>query len=235
MGTSALLSARQNDSPTMVKVAYGVQPAPEPQVLPPTKGAPYAAQEIREGTGTLRDGTHVDLKTITMEWRDGEGRTRREDENNITILDPVARVAYHMIKKNHTATKIPVVFANPEQLQSQAQSTLEAQEAQQTDPSRRPQVIHESLGTQTMEGLQVEGTRTTTIGSGADYGADRPIKVVEEHWYSQDLRMDIMSRLDDPRITRVFEIRLTNIQLGEPDPSLFQVPPGYALKEAKKE
>ncbi len=92
---------------------------------------------------------------------------------------------------------------------------------------------HESLGQQTMEGVIADGTReTSTIDTGA-IGNDRPIQIVSERWYSQELKTEIMTRHSDPRMGEQV-MRLTNIRRGEPDPSLFQVPAGYQLAEPRK-
>jgi hypothetical protein len=92
--------------------------------------------------------------------------------------------------------------------------------------ARLENASHESLGSQRMEGVSAEGTReTSTIEAGA-IGNDRPISVVSERWYSSELQTEVMTRHSDPRSgERV--VRLTNIRLGEPDPSLFQVPASY--------
>ena len=92
----------------------------------------------------------------------------------------------------------------------------------------------ESLGTQTMEGVNAEGSRTTsTIEAGA-VGNDRPIQVVSERWYSPDLQTAVMTRLNDPR-TGEEVFRLTNIRRAEPGAYLFQVPAGYRMADQKEQ
>jgi hypothetical protein len=84
----------------------------------------------------------------------------------------------------------------------------------------------EALGIQRMEGIGAEGTREThTIEAGA-IGNDRPISVISERWYSSELQTEMMTRHSDPR-TGEQVTRLTNVRLGEPDSTLFQVPAGY--------
>lgn len=88
----------------------------------------------------------------------------------------------------------------------------------------------ESLGKQTMEGVEVEGKRTvTTIPVGA-IGNERPIEIVAESWYSPELQTTIMSKRTDPTSGET-TYRLTNIRRGDPDASLFQVPSDYTVKE----
>jgi hypothetical protein len=90
----------------------------------------------------------------------------------------------------------------------------------------------ESLGKQTMEGVNAEGTRSvSTIEAGA-IGNDRPIQISSESWYSADLQMVVMSKHSDPR-TGDESFRLTNISRGEPAAYLFQLPAGYQITERK--
>ena len=92
----------------------------------------------------------------------------------------------------------------------------------------------ESLGTQTMEGVNAEGSRTTsTIEAGA-VGNDRPIQVVSERWYSPDLQTAVMTRRNDPRTGEEI-FRLTNIHRAEPGAYLFQVPAGYQMVDQKEQ
>lgn len=86
----------------------------------------------------------------------------------------------------------------------------------------------EELGTQNIEGVDAQGTRTiTTIPAGA-IGNERPIEITYEKWYSSELQMVVMSKHNDPRYGEQ-TYRLTNINRNEPDPSLFSPPNGYRL------
>ena len=86
----------------------------------------------------------------------------------------------------------------------------------------------EELGTQNIEGVDAEGTRTiTTIPAGA-IGNERPIEIVYEKWYSRELQLVVMSKHSDPRFGEQ-TYRLTNVIRSEPDPSLFTPPNGYRL------
>ncbi len=90
----------------------------------------------------------------------------------------------------------------------------------------------ESLGKQTIEGVNAEGTReVATIEAGA-IGNDRPIQVSTESWYSAELQMNVMTKHSDPR-TGDESFRLTNIVRAEPAAYLFQPPAGYQINERK--
>jgi hypothetical protein len=87
----------------------------------------------------------------------------------------------------------------------------------------------ESLGKQTIEGVTATGTRTTRTIPAGEIGNERPLEIMTEVWTSPDLQILVLSKRTDPRIGETV-YRLTNIQRGDPDPSLFQVPSGFTMK-----
>jgi len=91
------------------------------------------------------------------------------------------------------------------------------------------QVKTESLGKQTIEGVTATGTRTTRTIPAGEIGNERPLEITSEVWTSPDLQILVLSKRTDPRIGETV-YRLTNIQRGDPDPSLFQVPSGFTMK-----
>lgn len=88
----------------------------------------------------------------------------------------------------------------------------------------------EPLGKQTIEGVEAEGTRNVTTIPAGEIGNERAIEIVFERWYSPELQTVVMTRHIDPRFGET-SYRLTNISRDEPAHSLFEVPPGYTVKE----
>jgi len=88
----------------------------------------------------------------------------------------------------------------------------------------------EQLGTQTFDGVQAEGTRTTSTIPAGTIGNDRPIQTVSEVWYSKDLHVVVMSKRSDPWMGETV-FQLSNISRTEPSSSLFEVPADYTVKE----
>jgi hypothetical protein len=100
-------------------------------------------------------------------------------------------------------------------------------------PDGDKNVQKESLGTQMIEGVQAEGTRTTmTIPAGA-IGNDLPIKIVSERWYSPELQTVVMSKHSDPRMGDTV-YRLTGINRSEPARALFEAPSDYTVASDEK-
>lgn len=91
------------------------------------------------------------------------------------------------------------------------------------------QVKTESLGTQTIEAVSAEGTRTTRTIPAGQIGNERPIEIVSEVWTSPDLQMIVLSKRTDPRFGETV-YKLTDIKRVDPEPSLFQVPSGFTTR-----
>jgi hypothetical protein len=86
----------------------------------------------------------------------------------------------------------------------------------------------EDLGSQTMEGVLVNGVRTTRTIPAGQIGNDRPITIVTEVWTSPDLKTVVYSKRSDPRMGEQM-FHLTNIVRTEPNPSLFTVPADFKI------
>lgn len=85
------------------------------------KGAPYSAEAITESTRTLGDGNKIKHKNTASVYRDGEGRTRRDQElgavgpwampgepqQTVFINDPVAGANYVLDPRTRIARKMP--------------------------------------------------------------------------------------------------------------------------------
>jgi hypothetical protein len=82
-----------------------------------------------------------------------------------------------------------------------------------------------------MEGVLVEGTRTTTVIPAGAIGNELPITIVVERWYSPELKVAVFSKKSDPRFGET-TYRLTNIVRADPAASLFEVPADYTIKDA---
>jgi hypothetical protein len=91
----------------------------------------------------------------------------------------------------------------------------------------------EDLGTQTMEGVLVTGTRTTRTIPAGQIGNEKPISIVTEVWTSPELKTVVMSKRSDPRMGEQ-TFRLTNIMRSEPDASLFTVPADFRVIDGQQ-
>lgn len=153
----------------------------------------------------------------------GQPGTRIETRNNVMIIEN------HDSKAGDKATTaLPPVAPIPPMAPLPMGAPHDFFYTTQNGKHEPPKV--EELGTQTIEGVQATGKRTThTIPAGA-IGNEQPINVVDERWYSNELQTVVLSKHSDPRFGET-NYRLTNINRSEPAATLFQVPPDYTVKE----
>jgi hypothetical protein len=248
--------AQQEDGKLQAEsLAAGIATARFGVMGPAVKGAPYAADGVTETTQTLGDGTHIDRQETYSIYRDGEGRVRRESGEQVWISDPVANVSYVLNTKRQTARKLglssTVAFNKMQLDEHTAKLKVEARTAVPAfwfstggpggadraividdgagNVSKADAPKREALGKQEIEGVEADGTRTTTLIPQGLIGNDRPLQMVNERWESADLHVTVLSKRSDPRAGEFTE-RLTNVRRGEPDPALFQVPAGFKME-----
>jgi len=204
-------------------------------------GAPFSATSTSTTTQTLQDGTNINRTMQGAIYRDSQGRSRREvtftgvgplaatggTHKMVAIFDPVAGMHYMLNPDKKVAYKTPM--AAKAGTADKAQKFQQKMQARQQQEEASGALKVESLGTQMINGVNTEGTRTThTIAAGA-IGNDKPIQVVSERWYSPDLQTVVQSSRMDPRFGTT-TLSLTNIQKAEPAATLFAVPADYTVQ-----
>lgn len=227
------------------------------------KGAPFSAQVIIERTQTLANGVHVSSKMTGALYRDGEGRTRQELPRDgsteiVMVNDPVAGVLYQLHMFQHTARKVIYgdgqrnseleARAHNREMEERRSREIEEREkhelhleeaARKVSVERNARTLEpekrvESLGIQTLDGVQAEVKRVTITIPGGREGNDQSFEIISEKWYSPELQVLIMSTHSDPRFGDTV-YRLTNINRSEPPRSLFDAPSDFSVTEEKTE
>ncbi|HEX6703160.1 MAG TPA: hypothetical protein VF169_00260 [Albitalea sp.] len=84
-----------------------------------------------------------------------------------------------------------------------------------------------SLGSKEIEGVKVNGERTTWTIEAGKLGNEKPIVITREVWTSPELMLTVQSRDADPRVGET-TYRLARLKRGEPDAALMKVPADYA-------
>lgn len=191
------------------------------------KGQPFSAEIVIEDTKRLYDGSTVTKTTKGAFYRDSAGRTRREQpfemvggftigkpQTLVFINDFAQKTQYFFDLDNKIARKIGIGTNVPPR-----------------DDPQRPDAKSDSLGTKTIEGISVEGTRITYELPAGRIGNEKPIQVITENWYSPELQVIVMSRHLDP-LSGEHIFRLVNVRRAEPAANLFTVPAGFEVKSS---
>jgi hypothetical protein len=223
-------------------------------------GQPFSADSVAETDKTLSDGNHIHRETHSKIFRDSQGRTRTETEvlspmpgnspfMHIFIMDPVEgrAIILDMEHKTATVSRFNTSRSAGSESETGTQPLAKPRVSMAASPGQVSGLIAstghvggglaalgkhstEDLGTMTVEGLTVNGTRSLLTMPAGSVGNDKPIITTSEQWYSPDLKMVLLSSSENPESGKQVN-KLVNIRTGDPDPLLFQVPPDFELKE----
>ena len=209
------------------------------------KGAPFSATTTSTTQQTLQDGSSINRTANGAVYRDSEGRSRREvaftgvgplataggSHKMVAILDPVAGTHYMLNPDKKVAHKMTLpAKGGATATADKAQAFEQKMQARQQQEEASGALKVESLGTQVVNGVNAQGTRTTHTIAAGEIGNSAAIQIVSERWYSPDLQTVVKSTRTDPRFgTTTFS--LSNIQKAEPAATLFAVPADYTVKE----
>jgi hypothetical protein len=180
---------------------------------------------ITEWIRQLADGTTITLKGRRAVARDSVGRIFQERRSlvpddgkhdsvltQIEISDPISHELY-ICKPREGVCQVEL-FSAPDFVPPLIATSARKQPG---SPSL------EDLGKQSIGGLETVGTRETTVIETGTIGNNSPIEIRREYWYSPLLGVNLISKLQDPRIgMQNFEV--SDIALGEPDAPLFKLP-----------
>jgi hypothetical protein len=217
-------------------------------------GAPYSATVTTEMTQVLGDGNRIDNKTTASLARDSQGRTRREETMGMVgpwqvngpklvfINDPALQTNYVLDSNKQTAMVLKHADVGFKTIGGQVSASTSVPaipegglgfkvvvQGKGPGGDQPDEAKTESLGAQVMEGVVVEGKRVTRTIPAGQIGNTQPIEITSEVWTSPDLQVVVMSKHSDPRFGET-TYQLTGIQRAEPDHSLFEIPPGYTVK-----
>jgi hypothetical protein len=226
--------------------------APGAMMTPvPVAGSPFSAVEQTHSLQMLGDGTRIERSESQQVYRDSMGRTRVESgaagTGSVTIQDPVEGFRLVLNAAERTAQKMPApktyfvgrfepdalkaLTPGGPQVNGFAYSFIEGNgRGTEQAPSSREKV--ENLPPQNINGVLATGRRVSRTIAAGEIGNDRPIQMVSDSWYSNDLQMVVKSSSSDPRFGES-SFELTNIVRAEPDPGLFQIPAGYTVTDGR--
>ena len=208
------------------------------------KGVPMSGEMIVTRDTTLADGNSIHTQNQTMIYRDSQGRVRREigfelntpstgaaKRAMIVITDPVSGNRYMLNPENKTAHQMPL---HPGKPGPGGPDAMHDMRGRMEGGPNAANLKTDQLGTKAINGLQAVGTRMTRTIPAGEIGNLNPIEVVTERWYSSDLQLPLLTSHNDPMMGTM-TVKLVNINRGEPDAALFQVPSDYKLVSGKQD
>ncbi|HTX75001.1 MAG TPA: hypothetical protein VMD29_02260 [Terracidiphilus sp.] len=191
--------------------------------IPAIPNAPFSARIVVTQDQPQAGGGVLSRKYYTMVARDSKGRVHRETRGFVaadssaepplertTILDPVAGRRTVCAQSTMVCTRS--AFHPRPILGNDMAAGGDAQTA--------------NLGTRTMQGLSVQGTRKTMPAS------DGSSSIETETWFSPDLGIDLFVVRKSPQSGTV-TLNVKDLQRGEPDASWFSAPSGFQMVKTR--
>jgi hypothetical protein len=206
---------------------------------------PFTATWTQTSVQTLTDGTTITRQATTKYARDASGRIYWETQHQLpsgqdgqqhevifySVQDPAAHtnLNWNSNTKEAILTHLSTSAATAPRTLSAIQTTPSREDTQQA-AKPDPNVQREDLGTKNIAGINAKGVRTTHVFPAGQIGNSQPITIVSEMWRSTEYGLILMSSYEDPRSGKSTR-EVTDFQPGDPDPSLFQAPQGYSVRE----
>jgi hypothetical protein len=204
----------------------------------PFPNAPFSGVIQVQRTFVDKDGAVSSFKTMREIGRDTQGRIFNEvrtlmplsftgtpEVRGVLIYDPQTRTSIHLDPRTHTFTT-GTVNRPPETVPP----ALLYASPTGTNLPQNPYLKEEDLGVHEIDGVSAHGVRETQIIP-ADTSGGRELQVIDEYWYSPDLRINLIIRHNDPRTGSV-TMTVTQIARTDPGPERFQVPEDYTPADA---
>ncbi len=197
----------------------------------PAPNAPFSAVVETEWTRIMPDGSKSTMYNHRTVARDSSGRVFQErryfSPDGKTATTRLSMLQYDDPNRHERILCRPLAkvcevsrLFVPPALRVQPAGPL---------PHGAGTLTREDLGRKSLEGVDVVGTREIMTLNVGTFGNEQPQPIIKEFWYSPRLQINVATKRFDPRASASQNIDVTQVNLSEPDPKLFQPPSGFRM------
>ena len=189
--------------------------------VPAIAGAPLWATAQSASQQVMPDGSVVVRRVVSVVARDSRGRTYGELRMRAPMTQAgMGQLVGVCIYDPHTGIRT-LYYPG-------AHTAIQQIVPERGTPAKAPDALVkvQDLGSKTIDDFAVKGTRRTVVVPAMMTGTGSAITVVDEYWYSEELRVNLLQVHSDPR-TGTLTMGLSDIKREDPDPTFFKLPPGY--------
>ncbi|HLH41734.1 MAG TPA: hypothetical protein VKV74_02020 [Bryobacteraceae bacterium] len=205
-------------------VVLGIPLIASAQILAPEALAQSKAERVpltADVTFTLSSNTPSGAYTQSQAgkyWRSRDGKTRQDTAFGSGIADPAAGTVTYL---NHSTREATVVHLPPRPTPPSSGAAKPPAPAAHLGPGGATT----DLGERQIAGHTTTGRRTLISGDPAARGSEESTEV----WTAADLGLPLYVKHHDHSGESIQEYK--NVQVGDPDPSVFAIPAGYKVTE----
>lgn len=196
----------------------------------PVPNAPFSAMVQIVSHQAMPDGTEHVVTTVNHIARSASGRIRNERRQLVPagfkgeprlleahLFDPGTRnnIFFNPMTRVARETVLPAPPSAPRDQSRAATRTVPGETV--TD-----------LGTQRLDGVELQGTRKTRVVPAERSGTGKPVTVNDDYWYSAELSIYMIIKHDDPRTGEQL-VAVSEVTRGEPAAEMMTVPADYKV------
>lgn len=229
---SIALLAQTSPARSMPRDYRGVQVRIPGIFVTPVPNAPFVAEVEIVSHEKLPDGTEHIVSTRNHIARSSSGIIRNERRRlmptsfqgesrllEVHLYDPSSRQSTMFEPETHLA-RVTTLPAPPRPAADQR--------APNQQPALPPDTTQTALGTESLDGVELEGTRKTRTIPAEISGTGQPVQVIDEYWYSPALSIYMIIRHNDPRTGEQL-VAVTHVQRTQPPATDLTVPSDFKI------
>ena len=136
------------------------------------------------------------------------------------IYDPQTRLSTFLSPETQVARQM-VLSTPPQAPENSTPATMVVL-------AKAQNLTTKDLGTETVAGLILHGTRKQRTVLATLSGTGHDVTITDDYWYSEDLKVYLVLKHNDPRSGEQI-VGIVSVDRKEPDPSIFQITPAYKV------
>jgi hypothetical protein len=213
--------------------------------LPPYRavvyGTPYSATVVITTYQGLGDGTKIQHREVKYEARNSQGfqwykvsvenkdplRRNGKEYEAVIMWDPVHRTRVDWCTCNHVAWVKQ--YGDPAKAEPRREPGPAGMDILLGPYNDRQKFHLEKLEPQRLFELDTDVTRATRVVPAGLDGNNHDLVTTVTTWYSPQLQIPLVTITDDWK-AGLTKTEVTTLSLAEPDPKIFVIPEGYAVK-----
>ena len=195
-------------------------------------GQPFTAQRVYTQWDSNGDPNQPDVTTTVTIARDTQGRIHYESSLTpgiveVIVSDPIAQLSFRYVSGQPASVQLVASNCTQQTATSASASQPPATNALAATPPpipASPTPTQQDLGTQTMQGALAYGQQQTRYLT----GPSGLVTIQTVKWFAPTLGLNLQ---ETSQYTGQANHTITTqqLQLGDPDPSLFTLPSGFTL------
>jgi hypothetical protein len=203
-------------------------------MVPSIPGAAFSGHATLVTKTVLPNGTTIQRQSTMLLARNSMGQVYRE-RRRIQPLDQegepllVARIVFNRQEETQTECVLGMRICT---ITRKKATAVKPEEPAGTTKDGKYTLARTTIGTETMEGVEVQHVREKRTYAIGAFGNDKPVASIVDYWFAPVLQVNLATLVTNPNGTTMY-MRVTELNLSEPEGSLFEPVAGFRVVDAR--